>query len=39
MKAAPRRPVRLCQNQRDVMAGIKQRRQRTRCKLWSTGKY
>lgn len=39
MEAPPRRPVRLCQDQCDVMAGIEQRRQRTRCKLWSTGKY
>ena len=30
-------PVRLRQNQRDVVPGIEQRRQRTRGKLWSTG--
>jgi hypothetical protein len=39
MQAAPRRPVRLCQSQYDVVAGVEQRRQRARCKLWSTGKY
>jgi hypothetical protein len=28
----------LRQYQRDIMPGIKQRRQRARCELWSTGK-
>jgi hypothetical protein len=27
----------LRQHQRDVMTGFKQRRQRTRCELWSAG--
>jgi hypothetical protein len=36
-QAAPGRPVRLRQYKRNVMAGIKQRRQRARCELWSTG--
>ena len=37
-QAAARRTVRLRQHQRDVVARIKQRRQRTRRKLWSAGK-
>ena len=37
MQAAARGPVRLCQYQRDIVAGIKQRRQRARRKLWSAG--
>jgi hypothetical protein len=37
-QAASGRPVRLRQYQRDIMPGIKQRRQRARCELWSTGK-
>ena len=36
-QAAASRPVRLRQYQRDVMASIKQRRQRARCELWSAG--
>ena len=38
-QAAARGAVRLCQNQRDVVAAIKQRRQRARRKLGSTGEY
>jgi hypothetical protein len=30
-------PVRLCQHQRDVVAGAEQRLERARRKLWSTG--
>lgn len=33
------RPVRLRQYQRDVVASVKQRGQRARCELWSTGEY
>jgi hypothetical protein len=38
-QAPARGPVRLRQHQRDVVAGIEQRRQRARRKFWSTGEY
>ncbi len=36
-QAAAGGTVRLCQHQRDLVAGLEQRRQRARRKLWSTG--
>jgi len=38
-QASARGPVRLGQYQGDIVAGIEQRRQRARRKLWSTGEY
>lgn len=38
-QAAACGPIRLREHQRDMVAGIKQRRQRARRKLWSTGEY
>lgn len=37
--APARGSVRLSQHQGDIVAGIEQRRQRARRKLWSTGEY
>ena len=39
LQAAAGRPVRLREHERNVVPGVKQRRQRTRCELWSTGEY